>query len=80
MNIKKVNLFFNESMTEIQLENHDDLNIVLAVTELKRNEDESSENYEKLEVRYESEIFISIDEAKTLRSALDFILQKMEKE
>ncbi|WP_189778338.1 hypothetical protein [Virgibacillus halodenitrificans] len=75
-----MNLFFNESMTEIQLENHDDLNIVLAVTELKRNEDESSENYEKLEVRYESEIFISIDEAKTLRSALDFILQKMEKE
>ncbi|MFD2658557.1 hypothetical protein [Gracilibacillus thailandensis] len=80
MNMKKVNLLFKESMAEIQVENHDDLSIVLAVTELQRNEDESSENYNFIEPRFESEVFISMEEAKVLRDTLNYVLEKVNKE
>ena len=78
MNLTKLNIYFDECKADITLENHEDDSIIIAISDMQVNEEKSTDKHEIVEPYTTSEIYLGIDEAKTLLSALEFIIPKEE--
>lgn len=76
MNNKKVDLFFGDMLAgfEIELQNNDLFGVNL--TEYKKNEKASSESHEVIEVRTNTEVFVTKDEINSIIRTLQFITKE----
>lgn len=76
MDSTKLNIYFNDCKADITLENQGDDTVIICISDMTLNEQKSTDGYEVVEPYTTSEIYLGADEAKTLLSALNFIMPK----
>lgn len=78
MNLTKLSIYFEDSQSDITLESHGDDTVIICISDMQVNEEESTENNKVVEPYTTSEIYLSVNEAKTFLEALKFIIPRDE--
>lgn len=80
MDRKEIKLFLNDSLAGFEAYLHSSGLISVVVTEYQRNEEKSFEHQEYIDIRQSTEIFVDVEEAKSILRALEFLIEECETE
>lgn len=76
LDFTKLNIYFDDCKADITLENQGDDTIILCISDMQVNGEISTDNHEIVEPYTTTEIYLGVEEAKTLMNALKFIIPK----
>ena len=75
--MKKVEFIFDESQVGFGAELHDITDTIsITLTEFQENNEKSTDGHKYIEPRHTTEVFISVDEAKAITRALQFLIKE----
>lgn len=78
MNNKEIKLHFGGSYAGFEAELHDADTISIVLTEFEKNEAKSTDNCEYVETRFTTEVFVDVEEAKSIVKALQFLIDEVD--
>ena len=78
MNHKKVDLYFEDCLSQIEIELHDSDSYSICVTEFQVNEQKSTSKTTHYEPRHTTEVFVGQDEMKSIVNAMNFLIKEDE--
>lgn len=78
MDHKEIKLLFVSSFAGFEVELHDTETISIVLTEFEKNEEKSSAHHDYIEPRFTTEVFVDLEEAKSIVKALQYIIDEGE--
>ena len=76
MTIKETRIIFDDSLVIFEAELHGSETVSIVLTELQKDEEKSTKDHEHYEIRNSTEVFIDVDEAKSIVKALQYIIDE----
>ena len=76
MTIKETRIIFDDSLVIFEAELNGNETVSIVLTELQKDEEKSTKDHEHYEIRNSTEVFIDVDEAKSIVKALQYIIDE----
>ena len=76
MTIKETRIIFDDSLVIFEAELNGNETVSIVLTELQKEEEKSTKDHEHYEIRNSTEVFIDVDEAKSIVKALQYIIDE----
>jgi len=80
MNHKEITLYFGDSFAGFEAELHGFDTISIVLTEFQKNEEKSSFDHDYIETRFTTEVFVGVDEAKSIIKALQYLVDENDRD